>query len=178
MSGPVDVHDVCETVRAQVLALLDECERPPITRTYSSVGVVAWDDCCGMLVVTPDRVYRSSEFPNEDTESETCTPSLIAVDLTVALVRCVPGPTARGEAPPQDQVAAAFASIMRDAAVVWRAVGVEPLPDEWERARITQEFDGEQGTCVAVLTRVTVGLPGYDWCYECPEPDPEPEVNE
>lgn len=170
----LDAFAVCETILGGVLGDLEACDRPAVSRAIVAAGQVAWDDCCGQLVVGPERVYRSSEFPVEDATDEICEGGWIAVSIVVLLVRCVPTVNERGEAPSAAAMNAAYASLLRDAAVVWRSVGVKKLPHDWRRALVAQEFVGEQGACVGVETRLTIGLDDLDWCVECPPPDPEP----
>ena len=130
MSTPLGPYELCEWLRSSIEADLIACGSEPITNTYNGVGLIAWDDCCGQLVVTPERIYRSQEFPNEDTTDERCHAGTIAVTLLASLVRCVPSP-------------------------------------EWDRAALSQTFVGNQGGCIAIESRVTIGVQSEDWCTGC-----------
>ena len=160
--------ELCEWMRGLILAELDECARPAITTTYSGVGIVAWDDCCGQLVVSPERIYRTTTFPGETAEPEYCCfGGTIAVPLLATLVRCVPVPDDRGRPPKADALAAAHKAILDDAAVVWQAVSRPAMPNEWERAIVSQSFIGAEGGCISIETRLTVGVEAAQWCTEC-----------
>lgn len=137
------------------------CE--PLTRSYRSVGMVAWDDC-GQLTVGSERIYRSIEFPNEYFGPEYCFAGFIALQTLIVLTRCVPVPDDLGEPPAADDVAAAHAVLEHDAAVLWN-VASGALPDgEWERAALSQSYVGNQGGIVAIETRFTLGLDSDSWC--------------
>ena len=98
--------ELCEWLRSSIEADLAACGSEPVTTTYSGVGLIAWDDCCGQLVVAPERIFRSVDFPSEDTTDERCYAGSIAVTLLASLVRCVPSPDDRGNAPKPAALAA------------------------------------------------------------------------
>lgn len=136
---------------------LDDCSRGAISRAYVAAGQVVWDDCCGMLVVAPERVFRSVAFPQEANDREICFGGTVVVSLVVLLVRCIPGASATGAPPSAAVLSAAYSEVMEDAAVVYNAV-VGPLPDGWERSNPTQTFVGAEGGCIGVETRVIIGV--------------------
>lgn len=161
-------YELCEWLQASILGQLDRCDREPVTVTYPGVGLVAWDDCCGQLVVTPERIYRTMEFPVEDTTDERCYGGTIAVSLLATLVRCVPVPDDSGRPPKPAALAAAHKIVLDDAAVVWRAMSGPLEPDlEWERAGLSQSFVGAEGGCIAIESRVTIGVESEQWCLDC-----------
>lgn len=161
MSGVDDLFEVAEYWRAVVLAALDVSGADPVTTTYTGVGLVAWDDCCGQLVMTPERVYRSVQFPLEAVEPERCWTGHEAVELLCTLVRCVPVPDDRGRAPSPAALSAAHAKVLADAQTVWCAMSSEiPADREWERSTLRQTFVGGLGGCISVETRMTVGVEG------------------
>lgn len=141
---------------------LVNANRPDIQRAYIAVGSIAWDDCCGMLVVAPERVYRSQTFPAEFVGPEYCVGGFIVVDLVALLVRCVPTVDDRGRAPSAAALDAAYKDLMDDAAVVWNSILCCDFED-WERGAVSQTFVGADGGCVAVETRVTLGLEQQRW---------------
>lgn len=153
------------------LTALADCGRDPISTAYVAAGQVAWDDCCGTLIVAPERVYRSQTFPAEFTDLELCDGGLLVVELVVLLLRCVPVVDDRGRAPSAATLAAAYQSLLDDAAVIHNVV-TGPIPDYWMRATPTQTFVGAEGGCVGVETRVRIGLEQEEWAICCAEPAP------
>ena len=164
--------DIAAWLLATVQAALVDCDRDPINRAYVAAGQIAWDDCCGMLVVAPERIFKSARFPEQNANEELCWGGYLAVDFLVLLVRCVPVVDDRGRAPSAAALQAAYAELIEDAAVVYNAV-IGPLPyAEWERALPTQTFVGAEGGCIAVETRLTIGIPQDTWGVCCTEPVP------
>ena len=162
-------EDVCELWLSRVQTALQECGAEPITVSYVAAGLIAWDSCCGLLVVGPERVYRSATFPIEGTTDYVCEDGFIVVDLVVLLLRCVPTINDQGKAPPVKALSAAYASVLNDAAVIWN-VAVGELPEGWQRSGVDQTFVGAQGGCIGVETRLSVGLAQHNWCPECVTP--------
>jgi hypothetical protein len=160
---------VCELWLTRVGGALAACpESEPIDAAFVAAGTIAWDSCCGFLVVAPERVYRSAVFPIEGTTDYVCETSFIVVDVIVLLLRCVPVIDDRGKAPEPAALSAAYHAVLNDAAVIWNTV-VDELPEGWERANVDQAFVGAQGGCVGVETRMTIGLPQDVWCPDCEE---------
>ena len=165
-------HDIAAWLLATVQNALVDCDRDPINRAYVAAGQIAWDDCCGMLVVAPERIYKSARFPEQNANEELCWGGYLAVDFLVLLVRCVPVVDDRGRAPSAAALQTAYAELIEDAAVVYNAV-IGPMPyEEWERALPTQTFVGAEGGCIAVETRLTIGIPQDTWGVCCTEPVP------
>lgn len=164
-------HDVSSWFLATTLQALEDCGREPISRAYVAAGQIAWDDCCGMLVVAPERVYRSVIFPTENNDEDECFGGYLTIDLLVLLVRCVPTVDDRGRAPTSASLQAAYQRIIEDAAVVMNAVTTD-LPDTWVRAAPAQTFIGAEGGCIGVETRFTIGLEQPSWAICCAEPTP------
>ena len=158
---------VSEWFRALVLAALVNSGREAVTTSYSGVGQVAWDDCCGQLTVTPELVFRSDVFPGEMMSDENCDIYDVGVNLLVSLVRCVPVPDDLGRPPTAAALQSAHAAILTDAMVVWAAIH-EPFPAEyeWERGIVRQTIAGGLGGCVAIETRLTLGVSSIMWCVE------------
>jgi hypothetical protein len=52
--------------------------------------------------------------------------------------------------------------------VIFNAM-MESMPEGWERASLEQTFDVDGG-CIAIDTRMTVGLPQTEWCVDCGAP--------
>lgn len=144
-------------------AALANCGREPVNRAHVAAGSIAWDDCCGMLVVAPERIYRSRAFPAETGDEELCYGGDLVVDLMALLVRCVPVVDDRGRAPSGAALDAAYAELLDDAAVVWGAIVGATLPEEWLRANVSQTFVGAEGGCIGVETRFTIGVPQRAW---------------
>jgi hypothetical protein len=116
-----------------------------------------------MLVVGPERVYRSVQFPNEANGPEYCDKGDLTLDLVVVLVRCVPVVNDRGQAPSSKDLNDSYQSLLEDAAIVWNTIDCADLPSDWQRANLSQSFVGAQGGCIGVETRVTIGLSQKVW---------------
>lgn len=164
-------EDVCELWLQRVKDALEACGSDPIEASYVAAGLIAWDSCCGLLVVGPERVYRSAAFPVEGTTDYVCETSTIVVSIVVLLLRCVPTIDDRGKAPSPAALSAAHGKVLNDAAVIWNTVTGE-LPEGWQRANVDQGFVGAQGGCIGVETRLSVGLAQDAWCPVCPEVTP------
>ena len=165
-------YDVCELWLTRTLEALQECNSEPVTASYVAAGAVAWDSCCGLLVVAPERVYRAAAFPIEGTTDYICESSLLVVDLVVLLLRCVPTIDDRGVAPSPAALGSAHEALLTDAAVIWNVV-VGELPEGWQRANVDQTFVGADGGCIGVETRMAIGLAQSLWCPDgCPQLEP------
>jgi len=160
----LDVGSVCAAVLERVVNRLDECERP-VRQAYVGAGLVAWDDCCGMLVVAPERIYRTAIFPIEGPDAQGCYDGLIAVSLVVLLVRCVPVLDDSGRAPTPEALGTAYGEVLSDAGLVWNELS--SWPEGWESAGQSQTFIGAEGGCIGVESRITVGLDQELWCPAC-----------
>ena len=147
------------------------CGRDPINKAYVAAGQIAWDDCCGMLVVAPERVYQSEIFPQPNTSQTYCFGGYLAVDYVVLLVRCTPTVDDRGRAPSEAELQAAYDSLLGDSAVIFNSLTTE-MPSEWIRTVPVQTFTGAQGGCIGVETRMTVGIEQSQWAVCCGEPAP------
>jgi len=130
---------------------------------YVGAGTIAWDNCCGMLVVAPERIYRSIAFPDEASGQEFCFDGQLAHEMVVVLVRCAPTVDDRGRAPTTQALNDAYRELLEDAAVVWNTIVCADLPDEWSRANVSQTFVGADGGCIAVETRLVIGVPQVIW---------------
>lgn len=154
------VNETAHSVAGDVLGIVREALEVvgrPVSTSYVAAGAISWDDCCGTLVVMPERVFRSTAFPLESNDAELCWGGFVCVDLVVLLIRCVPTVTDQGAAPPVDSMAVAYQALLEDAAAVWNRLE-GPMPHGWSRAGLNQLFSGDQGGCVGVETRLTVGL--------------------
>jgi hypothetical protein len=121
--------------------------------------------------VVPERIYRSTSFPTEDTNEVICFDGLIAIELSVLLLRCVPVVDERGRAPSQNSLDVAYGKLLGDAAVIYNAL-TSNFPDYWERTNPAQTFIGAQGGCIGVETRFTIGLEQSQFGICCAEPTP------
>lgn len=159
----------CEQVLAFVAETLTDCGFT-IGTSYVGAGLLAWDDCCGMLVVVPERIYRTARWPAEGPDENNCYGGELAVQLVVLWLACIPTVDDRGRAPSAAALQAAYTEFLRAAAVIWNAM--LGLPDEWRWLSTgqSQTFLGTEGGCIGVETRLTVGLDQERWCPPCPEP--------
>jgi hypothetical protein len=161
---------VAEVMMNRALAALQACETSdPITDAYVVIGELAWDDCCGVLAAAPLRTFKTLSFPTAVTDVTNCDSSLLAVEIAVVLLRCVPMIDAQGNVPSTDETTAAFTAAANDAAVIYNAMMAD-MPPGWERASLEQEFQGADGGCIAIDTRMTIGLPQTEWCLDCVAP--------
>ncbi len=155
---------VAEVMMGRALAALEANPRSaPIADAYVVIGELAFDDCCGILAAAPARVFKSGAFPLAVTDVTDAALSLLAVDIVVILLRCAPTVDANGNMPSTAEMSAAFTAASHDAAVIYDAM-LAPMPEGWERANLEQTFEGADGGCIAIDTRMTVGLPQTDWC--------------
>ena len=160
---------VCELWLQRCLDAIAGCgSSEPVIDAYVAAGAIAWDNCCGTLVVAPEAIYRSAQFPINGTTDYVCETAVIVVDIVVLLLRCVPVIDDRGKAPTAAELGAAHAAIMLDAALIWNTVTGE-LPEGWQRANVNQTFVGASGGCIGVETRLSVGLAQDAWCPLCVE---------
>jgi hypothetical protein len=155
--------DVCELWLSRSLDALQACGSEPITTAYVAAGGIAWDTCCGLLVVGPERTFRSAQFPIEGTTDYQCETGFIVVDVVILLLRCVPTIDDRGNPPAVSELSAAYQSLLTDAAILWN-VAVGELPEGWQRASVDQSYVGAQGGCIGVETRMSIGLAQGEWC--------------
>jgi hypothetical protein len=160
----IDAASVCAVVLERINNALDECGRPA-RAAYVAAGLVAWDDCCGMLVVAPERIFRTARFPIEGPDENNCYDGLIAVSLVALLVRCVPVLDDSGRPPTVEALGDAYAEVLADAGVVWNELS--RWPEGWESSGQAQTFVGAEGGCIGVESRVTVGLDQELWCPPC-----------
>jgi hypothetical protein len=155
---------------AQVLAYAHDalvaCD-VEVGTAFVGAGLIAWDDCCGMLVVVPERVYATGVFPNEGPDVNNCYDGLIAMDVVVLFLACMPTVDDRGRPPTAAQMESAYGAFLHAAAVLWNALYSLPAEWGWEQSGINQTFLGTEGGCIGVETRVTVGLDAETWCPPC-----------
>lgn len=154
--------EVCRYWLDEIHHALVACKRPDIKTRYVGSGEVPWDDCCGLLVVSPESVFRWKEFPNAAVEIEDCVNGFIGLDILVTLVRCVPTMSDQGVAPSSSALDKAHTGLSEDAAVVWSRLS-GPIPEDWERANLSQTFGSSLGGCIAVETRLQIGLEQTKW---------------
>lgn len=184
------VNELATAVLACVCTTLDataaEIEGQPGCPCRACVmpGSPAWDSCedpCGsseetggQLTVHVARIYPTTEFPTETREVrgvKSCSPTRIAVELVITLLRCVPvSDPDTGCPPPCEEEAAAARVIQIDSASVLNAL-MCCLPTFSNRHRGPLYVIGAQktlepgGGCGGIEQRVTVALPNC----KCPD---------
>jgi hypothetical protein len=158
--------DVCAALLGAVRDALMLCDRD-VQTAYVAAGTVAWDNCCGQLVVAPERVYRTARFPVEGPDENGCFDGFIALDVVVLLLRCVPVIENDGTVPDDVELGLAYADVLHDAAVIYDVLATTIFDPEWERANESQSFVGAEGGCVGVETRMTIGVDAELWCAQC-----------
>lgn len=158
---------VAEVMLSRVREALEACATSvEINESYVVLGDLVWDDCCGILAAAPLRTFSSRQFPTPAQDVTNCTSSQLCVELVVILLHCAPQMDDQGNPPSVADMVASSTATANDAAVVYNTLAVADLPEGWERANVEQTFQAEGG-CVAVDTRITIGLPQMDWCA-CP----------
>jgi hypothetical protein len=161
---------VAEVMMNRALVALEACPTSePIAESYVVIGELAWDECCGILAAVPLRTFKTAIFPQAATDVTNCDTSLLAIDIAVVLLRCAPTIDAQGNMPSIADMSASFASVSNDAAVIMNAMMAD-MPEGWERANLEQTFEGADGGCIAIDTRMTIGLPQSSWCVDCGTP--------
>ena len=170
-------YSVLSAVLAVIIDHFEACDRTP-AKSFVSVGGAIVDDCCtGTLIVTAERIYRTtSPFPTEAVADDTCNTHVVAINVLATIARCMPTIDSKGNAPkPAAQEAAAAAAYI-DSAILWRALNSANMlaDDEWERASVNVTFGAEQGACITIEGRMTLGINQSGWCLECPPAAPEP----
>lgn len=166
----LNASTVCTAVLEVCAAQLAECERAAVD-SYVAAGIIAWDNCCGLLVTAPERVYRTGSFPTEGPDPNGCFDGLIAVNVVVLLLRCVPVLNDKGAPPTPAELNAAYGEVLIDAAIIWNTL--ESFVG-YETANLSQTFVGAEGGCIGVETRITVGVDGERWCGACGGAEVEP----
>lgn len=166
------VYDVAYWVQQAALTALTDCDREAISTTYVGSGAIAFDDCCGTLVVVPERVFRSQQFPAEDTTEIICFDGMIAIEISVILLRCTPVVDDRGRAPSQSSLNTAHESLLGDAAVIYNVLTGQ-FPSNWERTNPSQTFIGAQGGCIGFESRLVIGIDQSKFFICCDDPEPE-----
>lgn len=168
---------VAAAVLAHVRDALEAAGSAPITTELVAAGQIAFDDCCGTLVVMPELIQESGyPFPSPRDPRLPCDVPMIQVDLLVLLVRCVPVLNDNGEPPTAEEQEAAFQAILGDAAIVWNTLAGDPSvlgtdaygDPLWERANATQGWQAPSGGCIGIETRISFGIPQSLWCIGGP----------
>ena len=162
-------YDLCEWWLARVLDCMEERNRPALDLAYVGAHLPPWDQVCGQLVVWPERTYRSSTFPVEDTTAENPPRGLDQTIVTVVaidVVRCVPMAAEAATGPGGvAALAEAHRALLDDGAAIWNAV-VAPLDPnlEWERGLVRQTPTPPAGGGASIETRVAIGVEAHMWC--------------
>jgi len=155
--------DVAEVMMNRVLAAIEaDSSSEPIVDSHVFAGELVWDDCCGILGATWIRVFSTESFPAPVTGLSSCDSTLLAVDIAVILLRCSPVMDENGVPPTIAAMQASAVAAAGDAAVIYNTL-LGDLPGGWERAAVEQTIQNEGG-CIAIDTRLTIGLPQSDWC--------------
>ncbi|WP_395160404.1 hypothetical protein [Ilumatobacter sp.] len=155
--------DVAEVLMNRVLEAVEaSTASEPIIDHHLFAGDLVWDECCGVLAATWTRIFSTQTFPQPVTNLTICDNTLLAVDVAVILLRCSPVMDDNGNPPTTAEIQASAASIGEEAALIYNTL-TGGLPEGWERAGVEQTIQNEGG-CVAIVTRLTIGLPQQDWC--------------
>lgn len=164
LSGPLGFYTITRTlVDAVNVALAASLGGAP-DRAGVVPGSIAWDECdCGTLAGTVTRHYLSDAFAAERTTQSPCSAAYLVGDITITIVRCVPGPEGEALAPSVAALDGSAQVIISDAYVVLNTVACKL--EEMEEAREIaaylvrdQVYVGPLGGCVGSDLRVAVGV--------------------
>lgn len=156
-----------ERIRGYVAARLAAAGHQ-VGMSYVGAGLIAWDDCCGMLVVVPERVYQTAVFPAEGPDVNGCYDGEVALALVVLWLACMPTIDDRGNVPTEADMRLAYATFLDGAGVVWNALAAPPAAWGWLSTGLNQTFIGTEGGCIGVESRLTVGIDAEQWCVDYP----------
>lgn len=156
-----------ERIRGYVAARLGAAGHQ-VGTSYVGAGLIAWDDCCGMLVVVPERVFRAAVFPAEGPDRNGCYGGDVGLSIVVLWLACMPTVDDRGQVPSEADMRLAYATFLNGAAVVWNALADLPVDWGWLHTGLNQTFIGTEGGCIGVESRVTVGINEAEWCVQYP----------
>lgn len=161
-----DPYIVCNEILVRVqTALIDAGRRDPdnLPAAYVAAGLVDWPECCGLLVVVPERIFRAAIFPIEGPDLHACYDGLMVMQAMVLVMGCVPVIDEQGDSPTVEATNDAYHELLLDAAVVWNTVAND-MP--WRGLHQNQTFVGAQGGCIGAETRIMLDIDAESWCYQ------------
>lgn len=176
MTDPLAAYTIAERLRicAYNRVAATVAGAPP--RSCVITGEIAWDDCeCGQLIVAITNSFASNNFPTPAISTalqfgaSRCGHPIIVFEMTITMLRCVPGGGANGEAPSCTSLASAAQIAVIDAAAVrdgvlccLSAMQVEKnasgVPTITGFTAGGQQFIGPQGNCGGSAMDVQVGV--------------------
>lgn len=172
---PLAFFDLADTLRACVEDRLDE----PVIRSCVITGEVAWDECeCGQLVVSLQRQYPTSSFPNEGgdetTPQSSCGSPLWVGEFNISILRCSPE-TDTAAPPACSELGKAANLSIRDGwaanAGAWCCLKDLKNNRDVNRFEIgTTTYVGAAGLCQGSSTIVRVGV--INACLPCDDDGP------
>lgn len=172
--SPTKVTDVATIILNAVNAALGQTAAgSPERVTLTPGSEIPWDDCsCGLLSLAVTNRYVSRLFPVSAVDLPTnCCDTNIVAEMSLAIIRCVPGPGENGQSPTPEDMAAAFAVQESDAYTVWTAVECA-LDVMYQATNNIMVFGfiindqltvGAEGGCAGTELHFKVG-----WTYPCP----------
>lgn len=162
--------DLLAHVRATAQQALIDAGSPDLDFTTSLIaaGSVAWDTCCGWMVVAPQRTFRyQAPFPTLAQTDTACEYGGMGVEISLVWLRCVPEVDDQGNAPSVARMQAAYDVILADHDTIWNAlVGAKTVDmGGWEldRSDVSITWLGDQGGCVGFDARVSLGVDCQEW---------------
>lgn len=100
-----------------------------VGRACVIAGGISWDNCeCSQLTVAITSAYPSAKFPTPSANTAAefaqgkCGQPLLVFEMTITMLRCVPGMNDSGEPPPCDDLQAAALVAVLDASAVREGV--------------------------------------------------------
>lgn len=163
----VDVATACTMVLSACTDQLMSTPGGKPARVGMVPAAIAWDECdtCGLLALSVNRFFLSDQFPIEATTADKCEGSVLAADLVMQIIRCVPQPGDGGRdlAPTVDALNSSAISSIADAEAVMCAT-VETMRDLYLSNEIVeymvrqQIFVGPEGACVGSELQFIIGF--------------------
>lgn len=129
MTARSAAYDLAERLRVCAHDRLAATDAGAPPRSCVIAGGIAWDNCeCGQLTVAITSAYPSAKFPTPSANTAAefaqgkCGQPLLVFEMTITMLRCVPGMNDNGDPPPCDQLAESALTTVLDATAVREGV--------------------------------------------------------
>ena len=170
------IEPVLSGVLTAVATILDGAGRLP-GRVYLAPGSdVAWDACCGaedqaggQLYLRVDNIWPSGmPFPEQLRKPMPCAVPMLAVSVSVGIVRCAHTLDDYGNPPSSEDLTGDALALLEDATLIWEALqtlkGAVPGVATVQLGQWTPE--GPMGGCASGEWAFTLGVTGLCWRAE------------
>lgn len=169
------LEPILSGVLSHVASVLDAAGRLP-GRVYLAPGAeIAWDACCGddgeaggQLYLRVDNIWPSgSPFPEQLRKVQPCVVPMLAVPVSVGIVRCAHTMDDWGNPPSPEELTGDALALLEDATLIWE--GLQNLRDVPGVASVQigqWSPDGPLGGCASGEWSLTLGITGLCWVQE------------